>query len=85
MATGGAVIARPRVTLESAVEVAAVEEVVAEVVVPASNALLDRVRLVILQIRIQFFELERRLLVLGLDPRVVWHECGQSSLVWRGR
>ena len=83
VAAGGAVVACPRVALEGAVEVAAVEEVVSEVVVAAPDALLDRVRLVIFQVRVQLLQLERRLLVFRLDPRVVRHQRRQRCLVHR--
>ena len=41
VAAGGAVVARPRVALEGAVQVAAVQEVVPQVVVAATDALLQ--------------------------------------------
>ena len=48
-----------------------------------NSALLDRVRLVVLEVGVELLELQRRLLVLRLDPRVVRHEGGQRRLLRR--
>ena len=45
--------------------------VIPEVVVPPADALLDRVRLVVLEVRVEFLELESGLLGLVLEPNMV--------------
>ena len=66
-----AVVARAHVALERRREVAALRVEVAEVVVPHPDRLLHQRRLVVVQLVLEPLELVHRLLVLGVDPRVV--------------
>ena len=72
---GRAVVARARVALERVVEVAHVEKVIGEVLLTASYAVLDRQRLGRLEVRVELFELERRLLGCRLHPVRVELKC----------
>lgn len=67
----GAVVPGSGVTLEGIVQVAAVEVVVAKVVVTSSDALLDGVALVVFEVGVKLFEFEGGLLRTRVDPCLV--------------
>ncbi|CAN7942765.1 unnamed protein product, partial [Ixodes hexagonus] len=75
----GAVVPCPGEALERVVQVPTVQIVVPKVVAAPPDALLDGVALVILEVGIQFFQLEGRLLALGLDPLAVQWRYGRPA------